>query len=103
VVFLEPYPKSYAWKLHDDSIAIDHRNPSGRVSFETFLGISPARYRRLFEKKSRKEDGVAVPWSKGKPQPMIEMLYPGYEKIEFYYADGLMKKLIKAGWSLPQT
>ncbi len=102
VVFLEPYPKSYAWKLHEDSIVVDQREDGRRVSFESFLGVSPVRYRNLFEKKSRKKDGVAIPWCRGKPEPMIEMLYPGYIAIEFYRVNGLMERLKKAGWQLPE-
>jgi len=101
VVYLEPYPKSYAWKLHEDSIAIDQRDSGEKVSFESFLGISPGRYRDLFEKKSRKKDGDAMPWFRGKPEPMIEMLYPGYDKIELYYANRLIQKIKKAQWKLP--
>jgi deoxycytidylate deaminase len=63
VVFLEPYPKSYAWKLHSDSIEIDQRGHPTKVSFEAFIGVSPVRYRDLFEKRKRKIDGVAQKWS----------------------------------------
>ena len=101
VVYLEPYPKSYAWKLHDDSIAIDQKGCGDKVSFESFLGISPVRYRNLLEKKGRKADGDASPWWKGKPQPMIDMLYPTYEKKELYYLNGLLKLLKKKSWQLP--
>ena len=101
VVFLEPYPKSYAWKLHDDSIAIDQKDFLGKVSFESFLGISPVRYRNLLEKKIRKEGGEAIPWYHGKPQPMIDMLYPTYEQKEFYYLNALLSLLKKNNWQLP--
>jgi cytidine deaminase len=101
VVFLEPYPKSYAWKLHDDSIAIDQKDCGGKVSFESFLGISPVRYRNLFEKKTRKVNGDASPWWKGKPEPMIEMLYPTYEKKELYFLNNLAKLLKAKNWQLP--
>jgi deoxycytidylate deaminase len=46
VVFLEPYPKSYAKKLHDDSITYDPRETS-KVLFQPFIGISPRRYRDI--------------------------------------------------------
>jgi hypothetical protein len=47
VVFLEPYPKSYAKKLHDDSITFDPKEKS-KVLFQPFIGVSPRRYRDIF-------------------------------------------------------
>lgn len=77
VVFLEPYPKSYAKNLHDDSITFDPRETE-KVLFEPFIGISPRRYRDIFEKKRRKDDkGKIKEWFHGKkapgiPAPMLE-------------------------------
>jgi deoxycytidylate deaminase len=72
VVFLEPYPKSYAKKLHDDSITFDPKDKS-KVVFQAFIGISPRRYRDIFEKKKRKDnEGVIREWYEGKPVPRIE-------------------------------
>jgi deoxycytidylate deaminase len=73
VVFLEPYPKSYAQQLHDDSITFTKADQN-KVLFEPFLGISPRRYRDIFEKKKRKDDqGKALTWYEGnRPVPMIE-------------------------------
>lgn len=50
VVFLEPYPKSYAFQLHRDSIDVESKSGSGKVNFNAFIGVSPFRYRDLFEK-----------------------------------------------------
>jgi deoxycytidylate deaminase len=55
VVYLEPYPKSYARQLHSDSIQIEDRSDINKVSFEPFIGISPFRYRDLFETGRRKD------------------------------------------------
>jgi tRNA(Arg) A34 adenosine deaminase TadA len=72
VVFLEPYPKSYAKKLHDDSITFDP-NDKTKVLFQAFIGISPRRYRDIFEKRRRKNERHAVKeWYEGKPVPRIE-------------------------------
>ncbi len=71
VVFLEPYPKSYAKKLHDDSITYDPKNES-KVLFQPFMGISPRRYRDIFEKKKRKLGGKIADWYEGKPVPRLE-------------------------------
>jgi len=77
VVFLEPYPKSYAEELHSDSITFNPSERENKVYFEPFIGISPRRYRDIFEKKKRKDgDGKTRPWYEGqpdsKPTPLIE-------------------------------
>lgn len=72
VIFLESYPKSYAEDLHSDSITFDNQ-VENMVVFEPFTGISPRRYRDIFEKGKRKtSDGVATNWIEGVPLPRIE-------------------------------
>ncbi|WP_197727358.1 hypothetical protein [Rhizobium leguminosarum] len=47
--------------------------------FEPFIGISPRRYRDIFEKKKRKtSDGKALQWAEKKPVPRIEDKSPSY-------------------------
>ncbi|MER9937550.1 anti-phage dCTP deaminase [Mesorhizobium sp. M0088] len=73
VVFLEPYPKSYAQKLHYDSITFEKGESHQKVLFEPFLGISPRRYRDIFEKGKRKDgEGKSMDWYEGAPMPRIE-------------------------------
>lgn len=74
VVFLEPYPKSYAKRLHGDSITFDGATDPVRVVFKPFIGISPRRYRHIFEKERRRKDqnGRVRPWYEGVPAPRIE-------------------------------
>lgn len=77
VVYLEPYPKSYAQKLHSDSIAVDGSSDVGKVDFKPFIGISPFRYRDLFEKGKRKDDlGEARKWFSEPRRPMIDIVHP---------------------------
>ena len=72
LVFLEPYPKSYAKKLHGDSITFDPVETE-KVLFQAFIGISPRRYRDIFEKKKRKDaQGKGQLWNEGRPIPRIE-------------------------------
>ena len=76
VVYMEPYPKSKARELHGNEIALEEEIP-GRVSFVPFLGISPFRYRDIFQKGRRKNrDGTAARWYSGKPRPQIDFLVP---------------------------
>lgn len=83
VIFLEPYPKSHAKDLHADSITFSPSEQAVKVLFEPFIGISPRRYRDIFEKRKRKnKDGKAVPWSKGKAVPSIEDTSSSYIENE---------------------
>lgn len=79
VVFIEPYPKSKAMELHYDSISMSGPQ-NGKVSFEHFHGISPRRYRDIFEKaKRRAKDGSLQHWYEDdKPSPRIEDRGPHY-------------------------
>lgn len=86
VVYMEPYPKSRAKDLHPDEIEIEHESIS-KVSFVPFMGISPYKYKLIFEKKKRKDDqGKAFLWYKNKKQPLIDVVIPSY--------------ILNEGWSL---
>ncbi|MAJ62794.1 MAG: hypothetical protein CBB62_01840 [Micavibrio sp. TMED2] len=73
VVYIEPYPKSFAISLHSDSITLDKEKEDEKVNFEEFYGIAPNIYRDIFEKKKRKNsDGTVKEWQKSVPAPLIE-------------------------------
>lgn len=83
VVSIEPYPKSYAEALHSDSIVIDGDGRATHVNFQRFLGISPFRYRELFERGKRKySTGEAQRWNRGVRKPVIDVIYPSYFQAE---------------------
>jgi deoxycytidylate deaminase len=83
VVYMEPYPKSKAKELHEHEIEIE-RASTTRVSFMPFLGISPYRYRDIFQKGKRKKDGVALSWYDQTPRPMIDVPAPTYLDLEAF-------------------
>lgn len=101
VVYLEPYPKSYAAELHGDSIDVDPLERSKRVAFEAFIGIAPYRYRDLFEKGKRKySGGLAEKWAEGDMRPVIEVYYPSYFKAETHIVaelDNELRKIVEGG------
>jgi len=89
VVFLEPYPKSLAGNLHSDSIVIEgaDRGKYSKypgVNFEHFDGVSPRRYRELFERASRKDNdsGNFIEWINGVKQPIVDLMFPFYMTLE---------------------
>lgn len=93
VIYQEPYPKSYAFDLHNDAITVDSPPEGVKVTFNAFMGVSPFRYRDLFEKRKRKDQsGIAQRWHKDQKKPFINVLYPSYFKAEAHVV-GLLGKL----------
>ena len=92
VIYLEPYPKSYASDLHSDAIAVDSDSPGSKVAFNAFLGVSPFLVMPMTysEKRRRKNaDGAAERWNQGEARPVINTLYPFYFRAETHVAGSL--------------
>lgn len=71
VKYVEPYPKSYATKLHNDSINSTGDVGKNKVNFEAFVGIGPRKFVDLFSvslssgrKLIRKSNGKLIEWSR---------------------------------------
>jgi tRNA(Arg) A34 adenosine deaminase TadA len=102
VFFLEPYPKSLATDLNSDSIEVEGGD-RGRykefpaVRFDHFYGVSPRRYRELFERSGRKreEDGSFVQYVSGEPAPIMDIKYPFYNRLEEFITRQTMTDLLK--------
>jgi cytidine deaminase len=95
VVYLEPYPKSYAKKLHSDSIQVEDHSDGEKVSFEPFIGISPSRYRELFEGGRRKDpSGEALKWKNEPRKPIIDVVVPPHLEAEKYVIAQLGKLIV---------
>lgn len=65
VVYVEPYPKSKAKQLHQDSISVDPTAPStDHVNFEPFEGIAPRQYQDIFDAGELRKDneGRTIDW-----------------------------------------
>lgn len=74
LVFIEPYPKSRATKLHSDVLATPDSPPgdSDRVAFEPFIGVAPRQYIQAFTMRVRKQDGHAIPVDDPDRMPRLE-------------------------------
>lgn len=94
VVFLEPYPKSKAYELYADEIQIEADQDETRVAFMPFLGISPYRYRDIFQKGKRKTGGKADKWYDKGPKPILEIEFPSYSKTELWALVPLIGKVV---------
>jgi len=99
VFYLEPYPKSLAMRLHSDSISIDgqERGPYGdfpSVIFEHFFGITPRRYREIFERSKRKDDeGNALAYVNNERKPFMQIKIPFYPVFEGHVAEKMKEHL----------
>lgn len=105
VIFLEPYPKSLAMDLHTDSISIEGADrgkyqdfPS--VKFEHFYGITPRRYRELFERGKRKDDesGFFKEWIHDEPRPNLDIKTPYYAEVEQIIVKDYIGSRIRDGY-----
>lgn len=85
VIYMEPYPKSKAKELHEHEIEIEKESET-RVSFLPFLGISPVRYRDVFQKGKRKKDGAALRWIDGEPRSLVDISAITYLDLEAFEA-----------------
>ena len=66
VVYIEPYEKSLALQLHDDTICQPDHSPSPeKVLFENFEGVAPKRYAKFFayNRKRKDEQGKPINYS----------------------------------------
>ncbi|HYH23518.1 MAG TPA: deaminase, partial [Azospirillum sp.] len=102
VVYLLPYPKSYAEDLFSDSIAVDPEAcPDRRVLFEQFVGVLGPMYGRVFEKVRWKASDGSVPrFDKANATFIKRSPAPAYGDAEAIIVSELAAKLEAAGFDL---
>jgi cytidine deaminase len=61
VYFVDPYPKSKAPEMFDDSIVVD-REQQERIPFRAFTGVAPRFYEEAFQMPPRRDGGGWVSW-----------------------------------------
>lgn len=94
VVYIEPYPKSLATQLHDDSIKHGFsggEKQADRVYFEPFVGIGPRRFFDLFSTSlgagrrivRKDSNGRPVKWDLGRANLRRQMLPTSYLDLEW--------------------
>lgn len=91
VIYIEPYPKSKAFKFHDDSISADKiEPPEKKVRFKPFIGIGPRMFFDLFSQTlssgrpvERKNDkGLLKNWVSQGAIPRIQVVPYNYRRLE---------------------
>lgn len=87
VVFIEPYPKSRALDLHDDSISLQPL--SDKLMLRPFVGVGPRRYGELFALRDqygarvRRKQGVSkASWDRRKAVPVMHDRLVTYLDLE---------------------
>jgi deoxycytidylate deaminase len=79
VVFVEPYPKSLALKLHSDSITVRDEDATDHVFFVQYEGVSPKVFSRFFSvEHSRKSNGKVREIFPTKARPIGIPASPSY-------------------------
>jgi hypothetical protein len=102
VYFLEPYPKSHAYDLHSDSLRIEgdftaEHEKYPKTDFIHFAGVSPRRYRDLFERGKRKDkNGKFREWMKVPPQPFFDLKLPIWCTLEDFVAHNISDQMKSA-------
>ena len=82
VVFIEPYPKSKTELLYEDAIG-NSLSDDTKVILQHFSGISPRRYRDIFEKSKRRDKlGKIHYWYQNKKQPRLGHRHADYTASE---------------------
>lgn len=81
VVFVEPYPKSLALKLHSDSISVRDSDESDHVFFVQYEGVSPKVFPRFFStERSRKVGGKVQVIDSRQARPIGVPVSPSYKQ-----------------------
>lgn len=98
VVYIEPYPKSYAQKLHSDSISANGLELEGKVTFRQFVGVGPRRFVDLFSmhissgrKLKRKSEGSLISWDRRDAELRVPMTPLSYLEAEMSLVSELNK------------
>ncbi|MFZ5500882.1 MAG: deaminase, partial [Candidatus Micrarchaeota archaeon] len=97
VVYIEPYPKSLAERLHQKAIVVDSPNwVEGRVNFQPFVGISPHRYVSFFQyaKDERRNKLERSGIEEATPRYLEGWQSPVYQPIEEQWLD-MFERLLK--------
>lgn len=96
VVYIEPYPKSYAEKLHYDSISVNGSIVEGKVSFRQFVGVGPRKFVDLFSmhissgrKLKRKAGENVASWDRRSAELRVPMTPLSYLDAELLLVNEL--------------
>ena len=103
VVYIEPYAKSKAFRLHGDAITAEESSVD-HVPFVPFIGVGPRRYFDLFSLSlgtgytvERKKDGRIVKWSRQEATLRLQIQPTSYLRREVFAFAALKELLSRRG------
>jgi deoxycytidylate deaminase len=83
VIYIEPYTKSLALNLHEDTISIHESDIKKKVIFLQYEGVSPKNMIRLFKDRGqRKKDGKLLLIKRADAKPVSLAPLDGFEARE---------------------
>ena len=104
VYFIEPYPKSLAEELHQDSVVIDPQgDEEERLKFLPFVGVSPNIYLPLYERTGTRKHpgGKALDFDRPTARPkLVESWDWTYLEREGFLINELADRMLDAGETL---
>lgn len=106
VVYIQPFEKSLASRLHDDAISVDPRpgTEDKRVKFEHFIGVAPGLYPFVFSfpaKGRLKDDGREfIEWLPEESEPVISRKPWIYLAVEAQAVKRILREVEAKGLEL---
>jgi deoxycytidylate deaminase len=83
VIYIEPYTKSLALNLHEDTISINESDYDKKVVFLQYEGVAPRNMIRLFKDRgARKKDGKLLLTNRLEAKPVSLAPLDGFEARE---------------------
>ena len=83
VIYIEPYTKSLALNLHEDTISINEADAAKKVVFLQYEGVAPRNMIRLFKDRGdRKKDGKLLLTNRTEAKPLSLAPLDGFEARE---------------------
>jgi len=94
VYYIEPYEKSLAPALHDDSIDFNCSNTKdeSKTWFIPFEGVGPKKFLQLFHTGERKLNGVRVKYEKDSAKPNLSVLLDSRTQYESKIVENLQNE-----------
>jgi deoxycytidylate deaminase len=99
VMYIEPYPKSLAKELYDQSIRVDRDSTADAdaVEFKPFVGIAPRRYLEFFAMPRRKDSrDHVIQWTPARAQPRVKQ-FPIHIDLEIGHLAFLSENAVRLG------
>ena len=91
VIFIEPYPKSKAYDMHDDAIRNAEDDESEKVLFLPFVGVGPRQFVNFFSmslsvggtvRRKKKNTFAKEKWERKNARPRVKMFPTSYRENE---------------------